>query len=88
MDIDRTDWLDEAACLHTDPELVFPDGTTGSALGQVDAAKRICQTCPVRRPCLAWALGHGVASGVWGGTTEEERRAIRRAAVPLRKGPS
>jgi hypothetical protein len=28
-------------------------------------------------PCLAWALDHAVSSGVWGGTTEEERRALR-----------
>jgi hypothetical protein len=46
-----------------------------------EEAKRICQACPARKPCLAWALNHNVASGVWGATTEEERHAIRRALI-------
>ena len=37
--------------------------------------------CPVRKRCLAWALELGAASGIWGGTTEDERRALRRAAA-------
>jgi WhiB family redox-sensing transcriptional regulator len=76
------DWRDEAACLHTDPDLFFPVSTTGPALRQADEAKRICRTCPVRTPCLTWALDQGNFSGIWGGTTEDERRAIRRAAIP------
>jgi WhiB family redox-sensing transcriptional regulator len=80
MDSERADWRDDAACLHANPDLFFPVGTAGPALRQVDRAKRICGTCPVRTPCLAWALDQGILSGVWGGTTEEERRAIRRAS--------
>jgi WhiB family transcriptional regulator, redox-sensing transcriptional regulator len=78
-----TDWRDAAACLHADPDLFFPVGTAGPALRQVDEAKRICRACPVRTPCLAWALDQGILSGIWGGTTEEERRAVRRAASPM-----
>ena len=74
-------WRDAAACRHADPDLFFPIGDSGAALPQIDEAKRICRGCPARKPCLAWALEHGVAAGVWGGTTEEERRAIRRAFV-------
>ena len=81
MDSDRTDWRDDAACLHADPDLFFPIGTAGPALVQIDQAKRICRACPVQAPCLTWALGQGILSGVWGGTTETERRAIRRAAA-------
>jgi WhiB family redox-sensing transcriptional regulator len=77
----RANWRDTAACRHTDPELFFPIGETGPALRLIDKAKRICQTCPVRAPCLAWALDQGVASGVWGGTTEDERRAMRAALI-------
>lgn len=84
MDIDRTDWRDGAACLHADPDLFFPIGTTGPALRQVDEAKRICQACPARTPCLTWALGQGVLSGIWGGATEDERHAIRRSAIAAR----
>ena len=75
------DWRDQAACRHADPDLFFPVGTTGPVLRQVEEAKRICQACPARRPCLDWALSHNVASGVWGATTEEERHAIRRALI-------
>jgi WhiB family redox-sensing transcriptional regulator len=71
-------WRDEAACRDVDPDLFFPIGPTGSGLRQVDEAKRICRTCPAQAQCLAWALDHGVTDGVWGGTTEDERRAIRR----------
>ena len=77
----HVNWRDDAACRLADPDLFFPIGTTGPALRQIDQAKRICQACQARTPCLAWALEHGVASGVWGGTTDEERRAIRRGLV-------
>lgn len=76
-----TNWRDDAACLDVDPDLFFPIGTTGPALGQIDEAKRICLACPVRKRCLAWALELDAASGIWGGTTEDERRALRRAAA-------
>ena len=64
-----------------DPELFFPVGTTGPALRQIREAKRICRGCPAQAPCLAWALDHGVAAGIWGGATEDERRAMRRALI-------
>jgi WhiB family transcriptional regulator, redox-sensing transcriptional regulator len=82
----RTNWRDDAACLHTDPDLFFPVGPAGPALDQVDEAKRICQTCPVQKQCLARALELGAASGVWGGTTEDQRRAMRKAATRHRAG--
>lgn len=72
-------WRDDAACLDADPDLFFPVGTTGPAQDQVDEAKRTCLACPVRERCLAWALELDAASGIWGGTTEDERRALRRA---------
>lgn len=86
------DWRDDAACRDADPELFFPIGTTGPALRQVQEAIRICQSCPMRTPCLTWALEHGITDGVWGGTTAEQRRAIRRpaaqpAAAGIRQGP-
>lgn len=58
------------------PELFFPVGTTGPALRDTGAAKRICARCAVAGRCLAWALTTGQTSGVWGGTGEEERAAL------------
>ncbi|MEX0833999.1 MAG: WhiB family transcriptional regulator [Actinomycetota bacterium] len=73
------DWVHKAKCREEDPELFFPIGTTGPAADQVDAAKAICMICPVRLDCLEWALATGQDAGVWGGMSEEERRALRRA---------
>lgn len=82
------EWLERARCRNEDPELFFPIGTTGPALDQVETAKAVCQRCDVRSTCLEWAIATGQDAGVWGGTSEEERRAIRRArrrgaAVPV-----
>ncbi|MBX7554681.1 WhiB family transcriptional regulator [Streptomyces sp. NPDC004232] len=73
-------WRDHAACRHVDPDLFFPVGTTGPALVQTERAKEVCGLCPAREPCLAWALATGQGTGVWGGTSETERRALRHRA--------
>ena len=73
-----TDWRHRAACLDEDPEMFFPIGTTGPALLQQEEAKAVCRRCPVTGECLAWALEIGQDSGVWGGTTEVERRNMKR----------
>jgi WhiB family redox-sensing transcriptional regulator len=73
------EWIERASCLEEDPDLFFPVGTTGSALGQIARAKAVCAGCEVRIQCLAWALDTCQDAGVWGGLDEEERREIRRA---------
>lgn len=75
------DWRHKAACLTEDPELFFPVGNTGPALQQIEEAKKICQRCEVRERCLSWALEAGQDHGVWGGMSEDERRAIKRRAA-------
>ena len=72
------DWRINAACRDTDPELFFPIGTTGPAVDQIASAKEVCIGCPTQTDCLDFAIATNQDSGVWGGTTEEERRAIRR----------
>ena len=72
------DWRHRALCRDEDPELFFPIGTTGPATTQVDTAKVVCRRCPVAAECLTWALETGQEAGVWGGTSEDERRALRR----------
>ena len=52
---------------------------------QVFAAKAVCFGCAVRAACLSFALATGQA-GIWGGTTQEERRAMRRpSGFPARE---
>jgi hypothetical protein len=54
----------------------------------------LCHGCPAKTACADWALtfidpitGTHV-TGVWGGTTTEERQAIRRGKVITRKPPA
>lgn len=72
------DWRHRALCRDEDPELFFPVGTDGLALVQIAEAKTVCRRCPVAAECLAWALETGQDAGVWGGMSEDERRALRR----------
>jgi WhiB family redox-sensing transcriptional regulator len=43
-----------------------------------EEAKAICAACPVRVSCLEYAITVRERDGVWGGTTERERRRIIR----------
>ncbi|MCF3105415.1 WhiB family transcriptional regulator [Streptomyces roseoverticillatus] len=75
------DWRHNAVCREEDPELFFPLGNTGPALLQIEEAKAVCRRCPVMEQCLQWALEVGVPDGVWGGLSEDERRAMKRRAA-------
>jgi WhiB family transcriptional regulator, redox-sensing transcriptional regulator len=78
-------WRVDAICRDTDPELFFPVGTTGYALLQIARAKEVCMQCPVRGDCLQYALETNQDSGIWGGTSEDERRILRRQYVARQK---
>src|SRR5690349_464224 len=92
MTAEYPDYDGTQPCATVDPESFHPE------LGQrTEAAKSICRggvlgypaPCPFLEPCLAYALHHQV-SGVWGATSAEERRKMRRrlgiAAEPLSFG--
>ena len=72
-------WRDQAACADVNPDLFFPVGVTGPAIPQIARAKAVCAQCPVRSECLEFAITTNQEYGVWGGTSEEERRVLRRA---------
>jgi WhiB family transcriptional regulator, redox-sensing transcriptional regulator len=83
----RAEWWSGAACSTADPELFFPISSSGPALRQTTQAKAICARCQVRQACLGYALDAGpVVQGIWGGTTETERRLIRRRSRQERAG--
>ena len=75
---DPDQWRSAAACGNVDSALFFPAGTTGAAAKEVNEAKAVCATCSVRSPCLQFALTTNQEFGVWGGSDEKERRALRR----------
>jgi WhiB family redox-sensing transcriptional regulator len=78
------DWRHHSACRDADPELFFLIGTSGPALLQVEQAKAVCRRRDVSDECLRWAVDAGVDDGVWGGMSEEERRALKRREVEAR----
>jgi WhiB family redox-sensing transcriptional regulator len=80
-----TDWRHAAACRDVeDKEIFYPIGSTGPALLQIEDAKKICWNCPSADPCLQFALEAGINEGVWGGMSEDERRALKRRAARAR----
>jgi WhiB family redox-sensing transcriptional regulator len=70
-------WWSRAACSTADPDLFFPISVSGPAVRQVARAKAICAGCQIRRECLGYALNSAAIQGIWGGTTEAERRRLR-----------
>ena len=78
-------WRAAASCRNGDPEVFFPVGDSDAALDVVEQAKAVCEACPVRAACLQFALETKQVDGIWGGTTEDERRRLRRAWVAARR---
>ncbi len=78
-------WRDLATCRFADVEMFFPIGDSDEAEEAVTAAKAMCRTCPVRIACLEFALETRQVDGIWGGTTEDERRRLRRGWVAGRR---
>jgi len=68
-------WTVDAVCARTDPESFFPD--VGGSNRQ---AKAMCGICPVKDPCLQWALDHNEQYGIFGGTSHADRQRMKREA--------
>ncbi|ASR34584.1 transcription factor WhiB [Prauserella marina] len=77
--MEKEDWRHEAACRDEDPELFFPVSAMGPGARQSERAKAVCARCPVRSECLEYAIDTGLDYGIFGGTTEVERRDLVRA---------
>ena len=67
-------FMDLGSCRGMDPDIFFPD--RGESLSP---AKAICAECIVQVECLEYALDNRERFGVWGGTSERERRRLRRS---------
>lgn len=75
------EWMLDGACRGIDPNLFNHERGDNAAIRQ---AKAVCAGCPVRSDCLYYALSLGVRllPGVWGGTSERERRKMRAPILP------
>ena len=85
VDWSADDWRDGAECRDVDPGLFFPSGATGESIEQIDHAKQICNKCAVKADCLDFALRANQTTGIWGGTSEDERRKLRRQWLAARR---
>ena len=83
IDIPRFVLEGEPACASVDPELFFPQevedvgGRLSARYTNLSVAKSICESCPLKNPCLIYALNN-TEVGVWGGTTESQRESLRK----------
>jgi hypothetical protein len=86
--VDFPHFQEGAACAGIDGEMFFEAEQT-RAYVELKLVKQICKSCPSQFECLEYALKHNVV-GVWGGTTHNERRAIRQrrgiVVIPLITG--
>ena len=75
-------WWTLAACRGMATETFFPNDNAYSITAQL-----VCNGCSVKSECVEEALRAGL-EGVWGGTTEQQRRTMRRGAGNLRAVPN
>lgn len=68
-------WATFAACKDEPGMTFFPQ-----TKAETEAALAICAICPVVDECLDHAVATNERFGVWGGTTEKQRRALARLA--------
>jgi WhiB family redox-sensing transcriptional regulator len=66
-------WRADGACRGLDPTIFYPASDE-----EAQQAIAVCERCVVRQPCLEHALANRETEGVWGGTTEKERRRLQR----------
>ena len=65
-------------CREVGVEAFYPDayGNMGYHPLAIRTLKALCADCPFKIDCFEWAVRHE-AHGIWGGSTERERRIYR-----------
>jgi len=69
-------WVVFSACRDKDAAVFFPESKAAER-----TALSICATCPVQQDCLEYAFEADIRFGVWGGTTEKQRRRLARKSA-------
>ena len=68
------EWAKRAMCKDMNVHDFYPG--RGQATIPI---KIICRSCPVVKPCLEYAMRNNEKFGIWGATSERERRKMRSA---------
>lgn len=72
-------WQPRAACRGRHASVFFPPSHAEPRDDRYERerlAKAICHRCPVRQPCLDYALRIREPHGIWGGMNEVERQRL------------
>jgi len=74
--IERDDpqWRQHAKCRSSNPSLFILERGE-----DYKSAIQVCNSCPVKDPCLRFALDNDEV-GIWGGTSHKQRRRMKRVA--------
>lgn len=64
-------WMEEGICNYENRGLFY-----SLYIGEQREAVKICQKCPIIDKCREYAITNNEI-GVWGGTTEKQRRKLR-----------
>jgi WhiB family transcriptional regulator, redox-sensing transcriptional regulator len=67
-----SEWHQEAACRGRGP-----DDFVRGPKADYGSTRELCASCPVRLECLEFALSDESLTGLWGGTTDMERKLMR-----------
>lgn len=68
----RPAWQARGACRDEETALFFVERG-----GDPRPAREACAGCPVKGPCLDYAMADRSIKGTWGGTSERERQRMR-----------
>jgi WhiB family redox-sensing transcriptional regulator len=68
--------------LHTGPD-AFTIEPPAEQMAREDAARDVCESCPVWDSCLEYALRANPKSGIWAGMTAAEIREAGKSAREL-----
>lgn len=66
-------WMEDALCAQTDPDIFYPEKG-----GSTAPATSVCSSCPVKSECLEYAVTNDIRHGIWGGTSDNDRKRIAR----------
>lgn len=69
------DWVEKAYCKNKPTKNFFP-GQGDTTVKKV--IQETCNNCEVKQPCLNYAIRNNIRYGIWGATSERQRRSLRR----------
>lgn len=76
-------WRESAKCKNEDVNLFMSNSKQ-----EINDAKAICIGCPVLKQCLDYAITNDIPYGVWGGTSQSERKSMKRKARIISRADS